>query len=82
MRPAARDLAERFGDGWRVAPEGQPRTARRCSCPEPIMGDDACVLCGGEAAIRLGAAVRASESASAAANGAAVGDSTPGSVRG
>lgn len=39
---------------WRVSEEGHPLTARRCSCPDPIMDAETCVLCGREASIRLG----------------------------
>ena len=28
-------------DEWRVAPDDQPPTARRCACPEPLVDHDA-----------------------------------------
>jgi hypothetical protein len=45
-RPSA--LFPGVGADWRVAPEGQPLTALRCSCPEPVMGDGTCIWCGRE----------------------------------
>jgi hypothetical protein len=72
-------LSEPFGDSWRIAEEGHPLTARRCSCPQPLLDRDSsefetCMLCGRESSIRLPGA---SESASAAMNGNGAGDSLP-----
>lgn len=43
---------------WRIAEEGTRVTAKRCSCPEPLVehqdGFTVCVTCGREIAIRLG----------------------------
>jgi hypothetical protein len=55
----AEETGRYFGvePSWRVAPEGQPLTARRCSCPQPLLEhrDDLtlCVICGREPSIRL-----------------------------
>lgn len=43
---------------WRVAPEGQPLTAKRCTCFEPLLDGDAdgfisCLRCGRVPSIRL-----------------------------
>ena len=55
MRSTA--LPEQFGEAWRVAAEGQPPSAKRCSCPKPLIervNDEGwCVTCGRELSIRL-----------------------------
>lgn len=83
MRSVA--LPEPFGETWRIAPEGTEIRALRCRCPAPILaqdadGDTTCAKCGREPAIRLGAPLRASESAPAAINGNGAGDLPPESV--
>ena len=45
-------------DDWRIGAEGEPVTARRCSCEEPVLdhepdGETRCVFCGREPTIRL-----------------------------
>lgn len=84
-------LSEWFGESWRIAPEGRPPTARRCSCPEPLVEHDAddwtlCLICGREPSIRPPAPLGASESAPNGSNGRPACDPTPqlthgGSVR-
>jgi hypothetical protein len=41
---------------WRIAEEGHPPTARRCTCPEPLPDGEDCTKCGHTLSIRLGPA--------------------------
>lgn len=51
--------AQSFGPSWRVAPENEPPTARRCRCPSPQEFEDdpgeiRCIKCGYPPSVRLG----------------------------
>jgi hypothetical protein len=75
-------IAAGVPDSWRIAEGDEPVTARRCSCPRPLLDTDTdgwtlCAICGHEPSIRLGAGAGAAESASAAMNGEIAGDPTP-----
>ena len=75
-----------WDESWRIAEEGEPPAARRCSCPAPVVDRDAdgwalCLVCGHEPSVRLPAAARCSQGAPDGLNGEPACDPSPDLVR-